>query len=278
MTNRSVWVPFISGLIGLLACTDGSPKPTPADDSPPGGEAVEEPAGIDTPEDGVEPIDAVDVTPPTGELLVRRASLKAVETPPPAHIDVLPASLQECSDGRTVSGLLDKHSATWFDAGRVGMFFDAFVVTARTSGTTSIFSSVTPNGDTYPLGYGFPFTVQPVDLAASLPSLTRDIVRGTPLPDNALDDGKARLDLQVEADKQYVVVFKNLFGEMTYETSSLNYALTFCGTALRVEGKLSISEDETDLIPAEPLTGPIALDNASPGAMGQLASAIDPGR
>jgi hypothetical protein len=266
---------LIASLIGLAACSDSATDPKRADNAPGDDESVDmPPSAVDTPEDTT---GHSDDTPPATELLVRRAALLSVETKPPEHIDVLPASLQQCADGRALTGLLDKHSPTWFDFGRSGMFFDAYVVTARRSGTTSIFSSVSPNGDTYELGYGFPFTVQAIDPSAPLPALSMDLVHGMPLPDNALDDGKARVDLQVEADKQYVVVFKNLFGDRTYETSSLNYTLTLCGSDLQVEGKLWIAEDETDLIPAESLTGAISLDNASPGAMGQLASTIAPG-
>ncbi len=257
-------------VVGLVGCGEAG---TSLKDEGPDEVADDGPTDVETFPDAGD--DQIDGGLEGSTMLLRRAELRTVDTPSAPVIAT--AKLAQCAEGRSVGGVLSKRSALFDHSGGFGMLFDAYIVTALVSGSSAVFSEVSPgNAETYQYGYGFPFTLQAVDREAPLPGLSTDLVRGMSLADNALDDGKARLDLTLEAGKQYVLTFKNLYGGATPETTSLNYTLTFCGTDLRVEGKLWISDDESDLIASEQLSGPITLENAHAGAMAQLARDLQP--
>jgi hypothetical protein len=167
------------------------------------------------------------VEPPVASApLAARAELQQIETAP-TESGQQPALAEQCAVEQIVRGSLDRHGLV-ARAGSFEWLTDTYLVTALVSGKVSIASEVQPIGDAYVLGYGFPFDVQTVDGLGQLSGL----------PDNALDDGKARIDLDVQAGEQYVLTFKQLIGPAS-TGEGWRYGLRFCAQSLRVEGKLS---------------------------------------
>lgn len=272
------------GLITLLAACEGA---THAWDGPsPSSHEVEEPsppAGADPHADSapVEETAQAPSQPPSDEqtaqqtlTLVRRAELREPVTRVSAALDASPILTRPCGDGYGVSGQLDA-SSHFVDYGSFGFLVDAYLVTALESGTVSVASRVEPVGEAYEFGYGYPLNAQQVQSGAAVPALSASLIPGMSLPDNALDDGKARMDLPVEAGVQYVISFKALVGPASVG-DGWRYALGLCSEKLRVDGQLWLSADENDMVPAQPLSGLISRDNAQPGAMGALVQAIQP--
>jgi hypothetical protein len=132
--------------------------------------------------------------------------------------------------------------------------YDAYVITARQSGTVTIKSyvlDVNPNG--YRYGYGYPLSMAAIEDGASLTAYGGRYVQ------NALDTGTAIIEYPVQAGHQYILVYKT-FGSFT----PLTYRLTLPAT-LTVEGRIDV--------PPQPLpipqssAGLITLENPRPDAL-----------
>jgi hypothetical protein len=220
----------------------------------------------------VEPSEDTSVVTTTAAL-VRRAELQiAAPLPAPATSSATFLALQ-CAELSVVGGQLNGGSNQLSSVSFV-FLYDTFVVTARRTGKVSIASSVLPIGDSYQYGYGYPLSAQAVEESDGEPSLSPSLVAHSALLDNALDDGEARLELDVEAGKQYLVTYKGLVGSASLG-SAWSYELGICAADLSVEGRLWVSADAEDLVPLEPLHGPISTANAPTGAMGRLATELE---
>ncbi|HEX6245903.1 MAG TPA: hypothetical protein VFZ61_33490 [Polyangiales bacterium] len=254
-SNESAAFRGVLGVIGLLAACAGSPT----DPQLPAGE-----------EDDKEEVPEVDTQ--QTQPLVRRAELHPL--PSSSSVDAQAASLFDvpCQASGDVPGQLDE-SSYHVEMGTSRWLVDAYVVTALESGVVSIASRVEPMGDAYVYGYGYPLNAQRVELGASLPTLSPSLIPGASLPDTALDDGKARMDLTVEAGTQYVVTFKALVGPAS-KAVGWRYQLGLCAEKLRVDGKLWVAADVSEQVPATSTSAPISLSNAEPGAMGALVQAL----
>lgn len=224
---------------------------------------MDTPTAIDPSEGTVEPVEGLEAR------LVRRAELHEAEVAATAT-GQSPALAEQCTAEHAVHGVLDRNALVW--KGGLTWFADAYVVTALLTGKVSLASEVHGINGAYEYGYGFPFNAQAVDTSAALPALS-SVIAGLALPDDALNDGKARLDMEVEAGQQYVIGFKQLVGPAS-KGDGWRYDLRFCAQSLRIEGKLWVSDDTQDLVPPTAVSGPITLDSASSGVMGQLAATL----
>jgi hypothetical protein len=231
--------------------------------------------GPDVDVDSPSAVAPIDIEPPVEPVsgltarLVRRAELREAQVSATAA-GQSPALAEQCAAEQAAHGVLDKNALVW--TGGFTWFADAYVVTARVTGKVSVASEVHGINGAYEYGYGFPFNVQAVDTSAALPALS-SVIAGMSLLDDALNDGKARVDLEVEAGQQYVIGFKQLVGPAS-KGDGWSYDLRFCAESLRVEGKLWVSNNRQDVVAPAPLSGPITLSSAPSGVMGQLASTL----
>lgn len=204
---------------------------------------------------------------------VPKAALRRVEMRPIHEVPDACEVPDDCQDGRAVQGRLDENSLA---AGndQVRFLLDAYVVTAKRTGTLFIASSVQAIGDSYEYGYGYPLSVQAVDSSEGLPKLTSKLplVITTDTYDNALDDGKASIGFDAQAGTQYIVIYKGLVGVQPPERTRWNYSLSFCGSDMTVPGIFFVESDE--LVSPEPLSAPLSEESPA-GAVGQMIGAFE---
>lgn len=265
------FAPWISALAFTfsLGCDAATGKPSSAPDDP---EVLEDASTRDASAQDASEADADAPDEPTDGQKFRRAELKAVKSEPSP-----PSSAPECDAFSSVSGRLDLPSSIHLFTGGIEWILDAYLVTAVGPGPIFITSSVSPDGGAQPFGYGYPLSQQDVEVVAGLPALTVESLNTSNTIDNALDDGRATMQMRFEPGRQYVVIFKSLVGihpDWRPEWS-WNYDLTFCASQLKVEGKLWVSQDSKDLVRIETVTGLITTDNAPVGAISKIASELD---
>lgn len=256
LTPRILRTAACLGLLTLAACEDSTHDPVPPSATgAPSNAANAPPASVED----------------TSLPLVRRATLEEVEVQPAAVPKELVATFVDlCDDATRITGRLDT-SSNYIQTGSFGWQFDSYVFTASQTGRVSIASEAPVNS------YFYPFTVQTLQEGAEQPALSSDLVAGMPLPDSAAGDGKARVDISVEAGAQYLVTFKQLIGSASSK-QPVDYSLSFCASSLQTEGKLWISNDESDVVRAEHVTRKLSTDTATPGVMGNVASALNLGK
>jgi hypothetical protein len=172
------------------------------------------------------------ITPPVAPLVHPTALAAAAQVVP---MTTMPAQLPACDDALLVTGRLDANSSA-VSAGFGNWLADTYLFSATSQGTASIWSSIQPLGNAYVYGYGFPFTVEALG-EAEAPALGANRVAGMSLDDNALDDGRARVDIETAPGKRYLVTFKALIGSAN-QGSSWDYTLSFCPSGLKLAGKL----------------------------------------
>jgi hypothetical protein len=131
--------------------------------------------------------------------------------------------------------------------------YDAYVVTALATQAAQIRSDVRHSAYTsYPYGYGYPISLTGIRPDRTLTDLI------TLSYQNALGTGTAEAGYQVEAGRQYILVYKT-FSRFT----PLSYCLTL-PAALRLEGRIDV--------PLEPILfpdqeGPLTLQNPRPDVL-----------
>ena len=92
--------------------------------------------------------------------------------------------------------------------------YDVYVLTAQASATATITTDVIDaNPDGYPFGYAYPLSLSRLDTRGTLRPYAYNYLK------NALDDGHAVTQYDLEAGKQYVLVYKTFdkFTPLTYE-------------------------------------------------------------
>jgi hypothetical protein len=138
--------------------------------------------------------------------------------------------------------------------------YDAYVVTARETGTVSLRSD-TLESQRYPYGYGYPLDLVHIDEGFKLSFW------GSVGYQNALETGTAILAHQVVKGRQYILLYKT-FTNFTPVT----YRLTV-PSMLTVEGKISRSPEP---VPASPnSTGLITLENPRPEVLDPSKAWLD---
>lgn len=200
--------------------------------------------------------------------LVRRAALHVAET----TASPTPAVPPGCAQGIAVNGAIDR-SSPFVAYPQFGFAVAPFVITAKASVRTSV-RSLANFGGSYPYGYGYPFGAQQVELADSFPALGQLILNSDNVVDDALNDGDATIELDLQAGHQYVVLHKALAINQSSLTPG-TFTLHFCAEHVSVDGQLWVSADGSDLIPLEPWSEPISVTTPA-GAMGKLAAELQP--
>jgi len=155
--------------------------------------------------------------------------------------------------GGAFMGVLTTDSAL----GTLDFRYDAYVVTARKSGTVIIQADVieaNPNG--YRYGYGYPLSMAAIEDGVTLSAYGGSYVQ------NALETGTAIIDYPVVAGRQYILVYKT-FGKFT----PLTYRLTL-SSELILEGRIYAPPAPVP-IPTDS-TGPISLENPRPDALSRF--------
>jgi hypothetical protein len=140
--------------------------------------------------------------------------------------------------------------------------YDAFVLTARETGTVVIRGdviSVNPNG--YQYGYGYPLSMASIEDGVTFTAY------GGSYYQDALETGTAIIDYPVEAGHQYVLVYKT-FGSFTPQ----RYCLSLPAT-LRVEGRIYTPPAPVP-IPTKS-EGPITLENPRPDVLNRIVPWLD---
>ncbi|MFT3924059.1 MAG: hypothetical protein QM778_16105 [Myxococcales bacterium] len=205
----------------------------------------------------------------------RRGRMDHVDTPPLHEVPQACELLEACDDGRALVGKIDKNSIVW-ESPNIVFFLDAYVITAKRSGSLSVASSVQAIGDAYEYGYGYPLSAQAVASTEGLPTLSSKLplVVSTDSYETALDDGKASISFHVDAGQQYLVIFKQLVGPSRDTNRAWNYTLSFCGADLSMVGRLWVTSDQQDTVPVEPLVEPLS-EASAPGTMGRLVEELE---
>jgi hypothetical protein len=140
--------------------------------------------------------------------------------------------------------------------GAVDFRYDAYVVTARESGTVVIQGevidiNVDPKG--YRNGYGFPLSMTTIEDGVSLTSYGGSYLQ------NALETGTAIIDYPVVKGHQYILVYKT-FGGFTPQTYRLKLPIS-----LIVEGRIYMPPTP---VPIPPISeGLITLENPRPDVL-----------
>lgn len=135
--------------------------------------------------------------------------------------------------------------------------YDAYVVTARESGTMTLQSDViSANPAGYRYGYGYPLSMAAIEDGVTLSAYGGNYVQ------NALETGTAIIGYPVQAGRQYVLVYKT-FGSFT--------PLTYClklPSSLTVEGRIYMPPQP---VPSPSIsTGLITLENPRPDALNRF--------
>jgi hypothetical protein len=133
--------------------------------------------------------------------------------------------------------------------------YDAYVVTARESGTVKIQSDVLES-QRYAYGYGYPLSMTSIKDGISLTAYGGNYIQ------NALETGTAIMDYPVVAGRQYILVYKT-FSNFT----PLTYRLTL-PSMLKVEGRIH-ALPEPVIVPTSS-TGDITLENPRPDRLHQF--------
>ncbi len=141
--------------------------------------------------------------------------------------------------------------------------YDAFVVTARESGTVTISSDVIEVGpNAYVHGYGYPLTIGSIDEGATLTLIGGEYVQ------NALDTGTAVIQYPVRQGRQYILVYKTFSNFMP-----LTYRLWLPPT-LKMEGRIEPLPAPVPVTGGE--TGQISLENPRPAALSRIVDWLNP--
>jgi hypothetical protein len=112
------------------------------------------------------------------------------------------------------------------------------------------------NPEGYRYGYGYPLSMAAIEDGANLSAFVGTYVQ------NALETGTAIIGYQVQAGRQYILVYKT-FGKFT----PLTYLLTL-PSALTLEGRIDALPEP---VPAPPdSAGPITLENPRPDALSRF--------
>lgn len=157
--------------------------------------------------------------------------------------------------GTVIRGMLTQSSFGATDDYR----YDAFVVTARESGTVSLRSDVLES-QRYPYGYGYPLDLLHIDAGFELSAWASVDYQ------NALETGTAILAHQVMAGRQYILIYKT-FDAFT----PLTYGLTVPPT-LTVEGQISRLPVPVPMSPNG--TGLITRENPRPEVLEQFMGSM----
>jgi hypothetical protein len=142
--------------------------------------------------------------------------------------------------------------------GSVDFRYDAYVITARVSGSMTLQSDVlesSPN-NSYRYGYGYPLT-----MAAIADGITFTQYGGNYAQD-ALNTGTAIISYPVQAGQQYILVYKT-FSAFT----PLTYRLTL-PASLVVEGRIYAPPEPVPVPPNS--SGPITLENPRPDVLHRI--------
>ncbi len=206
-------------LVLLAQVTACQPDPTPAQ----GGTSPDQPTG--TPSAQTSP-DQPPNTPSTQTSPDQPPNTPSTQPPPFSltSVPLEPGSGPELPSGSSAFlGVLTTDSAL----GYLDFRYDAYVVTARESGSVTIRSDVLEaNPDGYRYGYGYPLSIAYIQDGVTLTQNGGNYVQ------NALETGTAIIDYPVQAGQQYILVYKT-FGKFT----PLKYRLTLPST-LTVEGRI----------------------------------------
>ncbi|MDY7226714.1 hypothetical protein [Hyalangium rubrum] len=231
--NRSYRLPtaviLLSLLVQVTACQpDSAPEPVEPSPAQPSPAQPSPTQPTDTPEVQTSPFSLTSPEPDT-----------STDPKPP---------------GNNVScGVLTTGSAL----GSLDFRYDAYVVTARESGSMTLYSdviAVNPAG--YRYGYGYPLSMAAIEDGVTLAAYGGNYVQ------NALETGTAIIQYPVLAGRQYILVYKT-FGSFT----PLTYCLTL-PEALTLEGRIHALPQPVT-VPTNS-AGLITLENPRPDVLNRF--------
>ncbi|WP_224362306.1 hypothetical protein [Hyalangium versicolor] len=174
------------------------------------------------------------------------------ESATPPRVDAASYFLTSLPPPSPGSGDMIRGKLTTSSFGGPDFRYDAYVVTARKSGTVRIQSNVLES-QLYPYGYAYPIELLDIDEGFQLTAWACENYQ------NALDTGTAILDQRVVAGRQYILLYKT-FTNFT----PLTYHLTV-SPLLKVEGQIHVPLDPASVPPSSP--GLITLENPRPDVL-----------